>query len=432
MTKVAVLGMGKSGQSATRLALSLGLEVHCLDSNTQAVHIEGSFPHYKQDFDITTIDQLIVSPGVPSHNPFIETALQERIPVCGELGFAAQHIQQPLLAVTGTNGKSSTAFYTHQILQQAGLRSFIGGNFGIALSEMALRPERYDIGVVEVSSYQMEFPHQFAPLAAVALNITPDHLQRHGTMEVYAEMKRRIFQAQREEHFSIVTKGETALYPDSNSRSQRWWINGFPGGVLEQEAIWIQTPKGEHRIPLHNIQLLGEHNRQNLLAAYLLAHSVDIDIHHLDASQIQPLEHRLEHFHTSNGIRWINDSKATNIEATIAGIEGIAEPQIVLLGGAGKQGANYKRLLPSLSKYAQSVICFGRSGSEIHQQLDGNNISLHLCPSLQEASTLAESLASTSTYVVLSPACASFDEFRNFEHRGQVFKQLIQQRKVSS
>jgi UDP-N-acetylmuramoylalanine--D-glutamate ligase len=430
MNKIAVLGMGKSGQSAAKLALSRDMEVHCLDSNQNATRIQGCHHHYNTSFDVSKVNQLIVSPGVPSTNQVIQRAIANNVPIIGELGFSSQFIDTKLLAITGTNGKSSTAFYTHQMMKQAGLQSFIGGNFGIALSQMALEKNKYDVGVVEVSSYQMEFPHQFSPHAAVALNITPDHLSRHGTMEVYAQMKRRIFQHQSKKQISIVTKGEDTIYPLNNAT--KWWINAFPGGKIIDNTLVISTGKGNYKLPLHKLRLLGKHNKQNIIAATLLAHSIDIDLTQLNIGEIQPLEHRLEQFYSNNGVTWVNDSKATNIEATIAGIAGIAQPQIILLGGAGKEGADYSRLLPLLNKYAKHIICFGKSGNDIFKQIKGNGLSLHISVNLREAVALADSLAYSDDYVVLSPACASFDEFNNFEHRGQEYKKLIQELKEVS
>ena len=427
--QIAVLGMGKSGQSAARLALSLGYDVHCIDSNPEAPPIGGCQCHYATDINISFIQMLIVSPGVPQHNPIVQQAQSLGIQIIGELGFAAQHISTPLVAITGTNGKSSTAFYTHQLLQQLGQRSFIGGNFGTALSEMALNEDQYDIGVVEVSSYQMEFPDRFCPDVAVALNLTPDHLKRHGTMEVYAEMKRRIFARQNREHISIVTKGETELVP--RHQTTLWWIGDVPGAKIEAHTLRVQTGATPIDLALHELPLLGLHNQQNVMAACLVIQGLGLDLRQIDLAQLKPLEHRLETIQMNDGTIWVNDSKATNIEAAIAGIQAIGSRQIVLLGGAGKEGANYQRLLPLLEQYAKDVICFGKSGGEIHHQLNKRVPSIHLCSRLDQAVRLAQRLVKDDMYIVLSPACASFDEFQNFEHRGDVFKQLIHQKEFS-
>ena len=427
MQKIAILGMGSSGISATRLALAKKFRVHCIDSRPNAPTFVGAQHHYGDaPFDLTKdFDALIVSPGVTSKHPLIQSALQQEIPVIGELGFATQWINIPILAITGTNGKSSTAWYTHQLLRKIGRKSFIGGNFGIAVSDLVVEmmddSQKYDVAVLEVSSYQLEFANHFHPHAAVALNLTPDHLARHGTMSEYARCKRQIFAEMNTQNYAIFPQENTDLQP--NTKACKWQLGLFPGAKILEDRIQIQTSKGSHEIVIADLQLLGRHNYENIAASALLLQSLDIDISRLPYAELSALEHRLEKVQADHRL-WINDSKATNIEATIAALESLTDSAIVLLGGAGKEGADYTLLHNLLKKKAKAIICFGQSGVEIFESLSSLD-KIYNTVDLSSAIKLSKNISAPQDTILLSPACASFDEFNNFEHRGTIFKQLI-------
>ncbi len=419
--RIAIIGMGASGQAAAQLALKNGADVLCIDSRSTAPIIPNTVQQYGTDPSDLLCEQhrIVLSPGVPLAHPMLQKAKDKGIPIISELGFAAEHIDIPMLAITGTNGKSSTTWFTAQFLEQAGKRAFVGGNFGTALSALALDTKNHDIAVVEVSSYQMEAPGKFCPHAAVALNLTPDHLARHKTMESYAEHKRRIFSHQSASQWAIAPFADPRLHPQSNA--QKLWLGGTPGAVATNNGITIKNTPNDGFFSLQGSTLYGAHNIQNLMASLLLCSTVGISPSSLDVTSVQPLAHRLELILNKDGIRWINDSKATNVEATIAGIAGAPAPQILLLGGAGKEGADYTQLQSLITEHVRTVICFGAERDIIHSQLPHS----HCCPSLDEATALARTLAQKGDTILLSPACASFDAFANFVERGKHFTQLV-------
>ena len=429
--KIAILGMGRSGRSAAKLALSKGMEVNCIDSNPKTTPIDNCTLHLDSEFDVSSVDLLVVSPGVPSTHPLVQKAIAMNISVLGELAFASQFIESPLLAITGTNGKSSTAWYADQLLSQTTHKPFLGGNFGTALSEMALHPDEYTVGIIEVSSYQMEFPGTFHPKAACILNLTPDHLARHKTMDLYREIKLRIFSQQNQNDLAILPIDSPNLTP--SQPVQKLYFNAHPGVTIEGGQLSFQLPEGTFNISTETLSIFGTHNLENIAAASLLCSAIGIDLKRLDYSKITALEHRLELCPTTDGLFWINDSKATNIEATQAALKALSAPLIILLGGAGKEGADYTLLHPLLKEKAQAVFCFGASGSEIQTQLQTCQYyyQLEKADTLQDAMQKARSAASSTSKILLSPACASFDQFDNFEHRGRVFAQALNQGELS-
>ncbi len=423
--RVLVVGMARSGVAAARLARARGAEVTTTDLRADAPAVEGCRAvhgrHAREDF--LSADLIIVSPGVPAAQPDLAAARAAGVEVVGELVFAASFLQVPAVAVSGTNGKSSTTHFLGQLLRGAGSRPFVGGNLGVPLSSAI--GQDFDLAVLEVSSYQLELPGGFHPRAAAILNLTPDHLGRHGTMEGYAEAKGRLFAEMGPEDFAAVPLGDALLAPQlERTRARRLWLGGEPGVRLDgsgERAILSGTPD-DGEIPLGELRLLGAHNRSNAAAAALLAVCMGARRADLDLGALTALAHRLELVAEARGVRWVDDSKATNIDAALVGIHGVGGRQIVLLGGLGKEGADYTTLAPALEAHARLTICFGRTGPEIAAALGG--LPLALVGTLAEAVRLAEQVARAGEVVLLSPACASFDEFRDFEHRGEVFAAL--------
>jgi len=443
---VVVLGMGRSGQSAAILARDLGATVICADQNPASTAPDGCTNTCGEShlLALKKADTLVVSPGVPASLSPIKDAAEKGTRVVGELAFAAQlirdHAPIPVAAITGTNGKSSTTHLTGQMLSHNGFRPWVGGNLGQPLSDLAhqrvVQPLRnqpvHDVAVIEVSSYQMELPERFHADAACVLNITPDHLARHGDMQNYAATKLRIFDGMGPGDLGIMPLDEPWLNTTIAGLTKRGgaiqWIGKNPGvdwsshppNLVEAE---FQGTRDDGTVDLSAFPLPGTHNVSNALAAALLAIHLGAKRDEIRMDALEPLPHRMEIVCQSQGIRWINDSKATNIDAALVGIEGAGTSSIVLLGGEGKAGADYRQLITALEQRAKAVICFGASGTTIATSLTNSGLQplVHNPTNFIEAMRLAAQLASRGDTVLLSPACASFDEFSNFERRGEAF-----------
>ena len=432
--KIAIVGMGSSGQSAVKLAQALGNDVLCIDRNECQVP-EGCAFMLEGDANLENVSLIVVSPGVPRTNTIIQSALTEGIPIISELNFASRQLKTPMIAVTGTNGKSSTVWYAKQMAEHAGLKVFLGGNFGCALSEMVIdiitTGTRYDLAIVEVSSYQLEWCQDFLPNSASILNLTPDHLARHGSIEEYKRCKLKLFEHQTAAGRAVLPLLPSSIHPQTNAL-KRFFGNlsdrqNKPGCFASEEGIhWFNDDK-QWFINRSDIPLLGEHNLHNVAAALLLIEPfVSQGLSAEICKPLEALEHRLEPVWVKNRL-WINDSKATNIEATEAALRSMIEPVTLLIGGAGKQGADYTQLKDLIRKNTTEVICFGASRNEIYSQLSTvitENIQSTIAVDLSSAIQLAR-LKDDPRPVLLSPACASFDGFKNFEHRGRFFKETL-------
>jgi UDP-N-acetylmuramoylalanine--D-glutamate ligase len=429
--RVLVMGMGRSGQSAARLALSEGATVTVTDLRVDGPAMPGCTQvyGYHDRLDFLEADLIIVSPGVPAAQRDLAAAAEAGVPLTSELGLAAERLQQAgvrLVAVTGTNGKSSVTDFTAQLLRQAGKRVFAGGNLGHPLSEAVPIADSLDVAVVEVSSYQLELPGGLAPHAAVILNLAPDHLGRHKTMENYARTKARIFEKMAPDGLAALTaKDRSGLLDHGQTQARRCWLGRTPGVRIIEDQVHLEGTKDDGQISLVALKLLGKHNRDNAAAAVFLAVAAGAAREALDLSALVALPHRLEPVHHSQGVRWINDSKATNVDAALVGISAIQAPMVVLMGGQGKPGADYGRLRDVLQESARAVVCFGASGPEIAAALRG--LPVQHASNLAEAVQTAAGLADSDSVVLLSPACASFDEFEDFEDRGRAFSALARE-----
>lgn len=437
--RVLVVGMAASGRAAARLARTAGARVHLTDQRPDAPAEPGCTTtfgrHDPQDF--ASADLIVVSPGVPAAHPALREAAAAGREIVGELGFAAGFVQGfgvPVLGITGTNGKSSTTHFTGELLSAAGRTAFVGGNLGTPLSVLAQAllegAPPPDAAVVEVSSYQLELPGPFAPRAAVVLNLTPDHLARHGTMENYGATKLRIF--------GRMGPGDSAILPPAHPHlpfaavpagAARLVLGGAPGAQWDGDTLWLAGTADDGPVPCAGFGLPGAHNRENLAAAILLAVQGGLSRAALRPEALTALPHRMEAVRATDGVLWINDSKATNVDAALVGYAGVEAPCIALLGGLGKEGADYAPLRPLLAARARLVITFGASGPVIAEALAG--LPLVAAAGLREAVRAARTAARPGDTIVLSPACASFDEFRSFEHRGDVFRALARGEEIA-
>lgn len=425
---VVIVGLGASGRAAAALAMHHGARVTGLDLRTEIEPIPGARlelgPHRPET--LASADLVVLSPGVPAAAPLLANARASGVPMIGELGFADRFLDLPVLAVTGTNGKSTVTWLLGQLLAAAGYRPFVGGNLGNPLSAAALEPGRYDVGVVEVSSYQLELPGSFHPRAAVVLNLTPDHLRRHGTMEVYGEHKVRLFARMGAGDLAVIPVGDPLLSGLAGAHGgERLWLGRLPGVVREGARATVELPGLRAEIDLSGLSIPGEHNLDNTAAAALLALAHGVSVASVQAAipGLRGLPHRMEVVAERDGVQWINDSKATNLDAARVGIGGLDRPAVVLLGGEAKAGGGFDGLADVLRSH-RAVVCFGGSGAAIGADLDAAGVPHTVVVDLGEAVAFARRLARLGDAVLLSPGCASFDEFDNFEHRGEVFRAL--------
>mgnify|MGYP003949983289 CR=1 FL=1 len=431
---VLVMGMGRSGVSAAKYALSQGAHVTVTDLRTDSPRIEGANHTYGEHnrSEFVEADLIIVSPGIPASAPDIVAAQQAGVRVISELAFAAEILQErqiPIIAVTGTNGKSSVTWFIGQLLNASGHSVFVGGNFGTALTDLVASGDRPDFAVVEVSSYQLELPGKLQPTAAAVLNLSPDHLGRHGTMETYANTKSDLFRNMCDSGYAALPQTDAnnpgGLLHHGDTAAQPLWLDGNPGVSRNGMVATLSGTPDDGVLDMSTLNLLGQHNQDNAAAAALLCVCAGVARNQLDFSTLTALPHRLQPVHEANGVTWVNDSKATNVDAALVGISGIRRPMIVLLGGAGKPGADYSRLEGALLGTAKCVVCFGDSGADIAAAINIEN--MKQVPTLSDAVHTAAQIAEAPDVVLLSPACASFDEFNNFEERGHAFTSLAQE-----
>lgn len=428
--RVVVVGLGRSGRAAAKLALAHGASVVAVDNKADAAPIEGARmelgPHRRETF--LGADVVVVSPGVAAAQADVAAARAAGVDVVGELGFAWRFVQPPTVAVSGTNGKSTVTSFAGHLLQADRPGVFVGGNLGVPLSEVALG-EAPSAAVIEVSSYQMELPGLFDPRGAVVLNLTPDHLARHGTMESYGAHKCRLFERMQPYDLAAIPADDPLLtrLADSVGRGARAWLGGVPGVRIEGSLARVRIPRAAADFDLSVVQVPGRHNLEHAATAAMLALHLGADPGRVQEAlgTLRALAHRMEPVGTVDGRVWINDSKGTNVASTVVGLGGMDRPCVVLLGGEAK-GPGFTELAPALRSH-RAVITFGGSGGMIADELQEAGVRCHRVAWMRDAMELARTLAQPGDGVLLSPACASFDEFRNFEHRGDVFRAFVQE-----
>ncbi|XP_055809997.1 uncharacterized protein LOC129880131 [Solanum dulcamara] len=464
--RVAILGLGKSGSAATKLALARGASVIAIDQNENlgsTFKINNGLFDLKDDADLETafghfddkllkeVDIVVVSPGVSLEKYGIHSMICSGKEVLSEMDFAAQVIPSytKILAVTGTNGKSTVTTFAGQMLNHLGFETFVGGNLGVPLSEAGFhcltssnqRP--LQVVVVEVSSYQLEIPPKyFCPSVAVILNLTPDHLERHQTMRNYAATKCRIFSHMRGNKIGILPLGnqylDEAIMEYANGVNLAW-IGASPGVSVDVETkiadLKLPTIGCDSQLQLDELKAVGKHNYTNAAVAALAVWGLDIEIKAASfssaISKLTTLPHRMQVVHVDDDeITWVDDSKATNVEAAYFGLIGFELKSVVLLGGLAKElkmkdSNGFEQLVEPLQHH-RGVITFGFSGHMIQKTLRANGLTIPRlnAKTLKDAVSLARSIAQRGDAIVLSPGCASFDEFKNFEHRGRIFKEL--------
>ena len=441
--KVLVVGLGKSGLAAALFLRRRGAQVTVSDIRS-AEALANDIPSLLEEginveagghglLTFRRQDLIVVSPGVPLDTPELAQVRSFGLPVIGELELAARFLKGKTLAITGSNGKTTTTSLVGEILTAAGFPTLVGGNIGVPVVGLIDESTDDSWSVLEVSSFQLESTQQFHPAIAVILNITPDHLDRHGTFENYALAKERIFAAQHENDF-VVLNADNARAAASASRSIAkvyWFSLEHPvprGAWVESGHIVFRDAKDapvEPVMPLGGIPLKGEHNVENVLAAVCasrLAGAPPNVIRHA-VENFKAVEHRLEYVATINGVEFYNDSKATNVDATAKAIASFSSGIHLILGGKDKN-SDYTQLADLLRARVRAVYTIGSAAAKIESQLRGV-VSIHSCETLDRAVTTAATAAHPGEVVLLAPACSSFDQFESYEHRGRIFKELV-------
>jgi len=440
--KVLVVGLGKSGLAAALFLRRRGAQVTVSDMRSAAALakeipalLEHGISVESGGHGLLTFrrqDLIVVSPGVPMDTPELVQVKAFGLPVIGELELAAQFLKGSILAITGSNGKTTTTALIGEILVGAGIETQVGGNIGVPVVDLIEKSSDTSWSVLEVSSFQLESTVLFHPRIAVILNITPDHLDRHGSFESYALAKERIFTAQTASD-TLVLNADNKRTAEAASRSaaQVYWFS------LEHEVTqgaWVRKDEIVFRagsnaiepiISLKDIPLKGSHNVENVLAsvcAARLAGASAVAIAKAVAG-FHAVEHRLEYVATINGVEYYNDSKATNVDAAAKAIAAFPECIHLILGGKDKN-SNYADLDDLLRKRVKAVYTIGSAAEKIESQIRGI-VPIVSCETLDKAVAAARKASRPGDVVLLSPACSSFDQFENYEHRGRVFKQLV-------
>jgi UDP-N-acetylmuramoylalanine--D-glutamate ligase len=364
---------------------------------------------------------VVKSPGVPPRAPVIAQAVETGVPVCGELELGWRLLDRPFVAVTGTNGKTTTVELLGAIWRAAGRDVALAGNVGTPLTALADGLGAATTVVCEASSYQLHDAVAFAPEVAVILNLTPDHLEWHGDVEAYRAAKLRLFEHQGPGHVAV---GPRELLSGAAGQARRVIVGPEPGDDLavRDGALWWH---GEHVIALADIRLRGAHNAWNAAAAAAAALASGIEQGAVTEAltSFAGVEHRLEDVRTLDGVTWINDSKSTNIASTTVALDAIPAPVHLILGGQAK-GQDFTMLRGAVCARAAAVHVIGEDAARIADDLDGT-VPLYLDDDLRAAVAAARGTARSGEVVLLSPACASFDQFADYEQRGRAFKALV-------
>jgi UDP-N-acetylmuramoylalanine--D-glutamate ligase len=435
-----VVGLGASGRAVCELLVSQGAHVSAtdlrglsefgdaLDSLAKAGTTLRLGGHGLEDF--LSADRIIVSPGIPLDIAPLAEARSRGIEIVGELEWAWRQVDLPVIAVTGTNGKTTTTALIGEILKQAGRRPFVGGNIGTPLSRWLLSRDPADILVLELSSFQLDTASTFRPEVGVLLNITEDHLDRYPSFEAYADSKLSLFSRQTAADFAIINGDDPVCARRAAQIPGRVLSFGAASqtasATLSNGLLRLSVPgRDAIEISLERTRLKGAHNRENIMAACLAARCVDVDARAMQAGvdAFAGFAHRVEWVRNWKGIDFYDDSKATNVGAVVKALEGFDRPVLLLVGGRDKLGA-YEPLLAPLAARGKGAFAFGEAGPQIYDHLRGR-VPAALYPDLASAFRDAVKSAQPGDVVLLSPACASFDQYRSYAHRGDHFKELV-------
>jgi UDP-N-acetylmuramoylalanine--D-glutamate ligase len=438
--KIVIIGMGKTGIATANFLGSRGGRVVVTDEKPRELWDEQYADIAKERWletgsynaDILSgADMVIPSPGVPPYNDILATAILKKIPVISEIELAYLFLKKPLIAVTGTNGKTTTASLLGEIFVRAGKKVFVGGNIGNPLIEYAGTKQKEDFVVAEISSFQLQWTEKFHPFVAIILNVTPDHINYHGSFDEYRRIKARVFANQNGSDFAIINAGDPAQ--ESMVRGIRAKVALFSSAKEMQHGIYLKDDAlvfkmfdgSQEQYPLSMIKIPGLHNAENIMAAVMAARFCGCSRTGIIAAinDFRGLPHRIEYIGEKKNIRFYDDSKGTNVGSVVRALDTFSEPVILLLGGRDKDG-DFDALQSILTKKVKKVILFGEARDRI-ESLIGKGVPSEKRQTLREAVESAYKNAAAGDVVLLSPGCASFDEFKNYKERGNFFKEVF-------
>ncbi|MGA2856705.1 MAG: UDP-N-acetylmuramoyl-L-alanine--D-glutamate ligase [Candidatus Sulfotelmatobacter sp.] len=448
--RVLVVGLGKSGVASALFLKKHGARVTVSDTKS-GDELRNEIPMLL-DHGITVEtgghgertfrgqDLIVVSPGVPVDAPPLVQARSLGGSVIGEIELAAQFLPGPIVAITGSNGKTTTTTLAGEVMTAGGFPTLVGGNIGTPAISLAERAQPETVIVLEVSSFQLETIQTFRPKVAVVLNVTPDHLDRHRTFEVYADAKARIFENQLGSDFAVLNADDpTCVTMAARTKAQVFWFSRqkeVPQGAwVREDNIVFRDARSESKTPqreimqVSEIPLKGAHNLENVLAAVCVGMLMGCPPEKIRQAvkNFKAVEHRLEFVATIGGVDYYNDSKATNVDATIKALESFPANIHLILGGKDK-GSDYTVLNDLLRQRVKRVYTIGAAAAKIESQIisakDGGPELVH-AETLENAIRKAHAAAQPGDIVLLAPACASFDQFKSYEHRGKVFKEIV-------
>lgn len=444
---VVVVGLARSGLAVARFLKARGARVTVSDQASEK--ILGSFLDDARrlgvqlelgghrEATLKAADMIVISPGVPHTIGPLVRAGQRGVPVIGEIELAARFIHTPIIAVSGTNGKTTTTELLGRMLAASGLQVYVGGNIGNPLIEIAGRDGELDVIVAEISSFQLDTTRRFRPHVAVLLNISPDHLDRYPSVAAYADSKGRMFKHQDAGDYAVCNGGDPLVQAQCRAvRSQKLNFYAKPpnnggagsGAIITPRQIAICVPEvAKGRIDLSRTSLLGPHNRENIAAASLAALVCGANLQAVQKAvdEFQSLAHRLEVVGTVNDIRFVNDSKATNVDAVMRALECFERPVVLIMGGRNK-GYDFAPLYNHVSARARKLIVIGEASEQILAALrQAPAEGAETASSIDQAVRSAYAAARPGDTVLLSPACASFDMFANYAERGEAFRRSV-------
>ena len=441
--RIVVLGGGESGAGAAVLAKVKGFDVWLSDAGVIGQAHKDLLNKYDIAWEegghtpekILNADEIIKSPGIPDTAPMVASAIEKKIPIVCEIEFAGRYTDAKMVCITGSNGKTTTTKLTYHIFKKAGLNVGLAGNVGRSLA-LQVATEHHDVYVIELSSFQLDNMYDFKANVAVLLNVTPDHLDRYDyKMENYAAAKFRITRNQTGDDSFIYWKNDPIIAEQLRHHHLESRLLSFTADDDDSNAAWLHdgvlhfNVSGDAwDIPRDSLSLSGLHNVYNTMAAGLSAQVFDIrkDVIREALADFEAVPHRLEYIDTVDGVRYINDSKATNVDACWYALESVNEPCVLILGGIDK-GNDYSQIEPLVKQKVKAIVCLGNDNAKLHAFFDGKVPVVTDASSMPECMNKCRQLAQSGYTVLLSPCCASFDLFNGMADRGNQFRECVKQ-----